>query len=126
MEEPTEDVLRFIEDRIDTVPQIEILLLLWENRGGTYTAGQLAARTFLSEDATIEVLKELQRRKFVTASADGSLYAYDSAWDPAGEFMARVAATYRQHLVRVATLIHAKASPAVREFARAFAPKKEK
>jgi hypothetical protein len=39
--------------------------------------------------------------------------------------MARIAATYRRHLIRIATLIHAKASPSVREFARAFESNKE-
>ena len=32
MEEPAEDVLRFIADRIDTVPELEALLLFWEQR----------------------------------------------------------------------------------------------
>ena len=35
MEEPAEDVLRFIADRIDTVPELEALLLFWEQRPTT-------------------------------------------------------------------------------------------
>jgi hypothetical protein len=39
--------------------------------------------------------------------------------------MPEVAAAYRRHLVQLATFIHSGASPAVREFARAFDLKKE-
>jgi hypothetical protein len=40
--------------------------------------------------------------------------------------MAKVAATYSRQLVTVAQLLHAKASPGVREFARAFQIKKDR
>jgi hypothetical protein len=39
--------------------------------------------------------------------------------------MQRVAVTYQKHLIPVAKMIHAKASPSVLEFARAFGPRKE-
>jgi hypothetical protein len=40
--------------------------------------------------------------------------------------MLQVDAAYRRDLVRISTMIHAKASSAVREFARAFRLKKER
>ena len=40
--------------------------------------------------------------------------------------MAAVAATYRRQLVGVSSVIHAKGSPALRDFARAFQWKGEK
>jgi hypothetical protein len=125
MEEPAEDVLRFIADRIDTVPEIEALLLLWEQRPTAVTVPQLAHRLFVSEPIGAAVIRALEQRRFAMQTADGSQYAYDSAWEPDSEFMVRVATTYRRHLIRVTTLIHSKASPAVLEFARAFEPKKD-
>ena len=125
MEEPAEDVMLFIRDRIDTVPQIEALLLVWEGRPNSFTAAQVSRRLYVADNAGARILMHLFHRKLVIPTADGSAYVYDSTWDPAGEFMERVAATYRRHLIRVATLIHAKASPSVLEFARAFGPKKE-
>jgi hypothetical protein len=53
-------------------------------------------------------------------------YRYNPQWDPTGEVMPEVAASYRRHLVPLATFIHARASTAVREFARAFDLKKDR
>jgi DNA-binding IclR family transcriptional regulator len=125
MEAPEEDVLRFILTRIDTVPQIEALLLLWEIRPGPLTPAQVAERLYVPEKTARQILRALSTRKLVARTNDRLRYAYDTAWDPTGEFMRRVAATYQRHLIRVATMIHGKAAPAVLEFARAFAPKKE-
>lgn len=118
MEGPAEDVLRFIAERIDTVPEIEALLLLWEQRPAAFTAQQLASTLFVSAGVAGAVIKALEQRRLVMQTADRLQYTYDSRWDPDGEFMTRVAATYKGHLIRVTTLIHSKASPAVLEFAR--------
>ena len=125
MEAPDEDVLRFIVERIDTVPEIEALLLLWEQRPMAFTVQQLASRLFVSEGIAGAVVRALEQRRLVMQTADPSQYTYDQSGRADDEFMARVAATYRRHLIRVTTLIHSKASPAVLEFARAFGPKKE-
>jgi DNA-binding IclR family transcriptional regulator len=123
MEEPAEDVLRFIADRIDTVPEIEALLLFWEQRPAALTVKELADKLFISTSNSAAVITALEQRRLVKRTANR--YAYDPTWEPHGEFMAQLASTYRRHLIRIATLIHSKAPSAVREFARAFAPKKE-
>jgi hypothetical protein len=72
------------------------------------------------------ILNDLLRQKLVTPDPEApDRFRYDESWDDAG-MMQKVAATYRQQLVRVANLIHSKASPAVRDFARAFQFKKER
>ena len=125
MEEPAEDVLRFIADRIDTVPELEALLLFWEQRPTRLTVKQIASRLFVPRGVGASVIRSLVRRKFVMEIGGGSEYAYDSAWEPEEEFMGRVAATYRRNLIRVTTIIHSKAPAAVLEFARAFEPRKD-
>lgn len=125
MEEPAEDVLRFIADRIDSVPELEALLLFWEQRPTTLTVKQIASRLFVPRGVGAAVVRSLARRNFVMEKAGTSEYAYDSAWEPDEEFMGRVAATYRRNLIRVTTLIHSKAPAAVLEFARAFEPRED-
>jgi hypothetical protein len=125
-EQLPDDVLRFIADHIDTVPHLEALLLLWETSGKCWRAEDLAARIYVRSDAGIRILKDLEQRKLAKTGADPICYEFDAAWDQTEHLMARIAATYRHHLVRVATIIHAKASPSVREFARAFEIKKER
>jgi hypothetical protein len=121
------DAVRFIEERIDTVPHLEALLLLRESRSSRWTAQQTAARLYIPVAAAASILDDLVRRNFVQSEAeDGELYfRYDCPWDEQGEQLALVAAVYRQHTVRVASLIHSKASTAVRDFARAFRFKKD-
>jgi len=116
-----EDIVRFILDRIDSVPHMEALLLLWETPEKTWTEVEIARRVYVSVDVARAILQDLAGRKLAAVRAEsGAGYRYDSAWDPTGAEMAAVARTYRQQLVRVASLIHSKGSPALRDFARAF------
>jgi hypothetical protein len=123
------DVLRFIRERIDSVPDLEALLLLWESGGKRWSDAEIASRVYVPGDTARGVLERLAQQRFILAEApvdpaSGTLYVYDPAWDTLG-LMPRVAETYRRQLVRVAKVIHAKASPSVREFARAFQLKKD-
>jgi hypothetical protein len=115
------DVLDFIVRRIDSVPHLETLLLFWESPDAPWTDGSVAARVYVSRDKAREILQDLARHGFIAKTAqrpDG--YVYQPAWDEA-QLVPKIAAAYRQHLVHVASIIHAKASyGSVQEFARAF------
>ncbi len=122
-----EDVQRFIVDKIDTVPHLEALLLLWESRPKGWTEEEIAVRVYVPVERARAILQDLVRLRLAVAhTASTDVYRYDAAWDESSQTMPRVAETYGRQLVRVATLIHSKASPAVREFARAFQFKNEK
>ena len=118
-------VLQFIAERIDTVPQLEALLLLWENPQRLWSEEELAARIYVGRPVAATILQALQRQQLVTTEPD-SRYRYNPQWDPSGEVMPEVAAAYSRHLVQLATFIHSRASTAVREFARAFDLKKDR
>lgn len=116
-----EDVVRFVFEQIDTVPHLEALLLMWETAPRPWSEEQIAARVYVSTDVARRLLQDLHRRRLIAPAAESpGSFAYDGAWDPDGKFMDHLSLTYRRHLVRVATLIHSKASAAVRDFARAF------
>jgi DNA-binding MarR family transcriptional regulator len=121
------DVLRFIEDNIDSVPHLEALLLLYEQPEQQWTTAVVAERLYVTRAAAAALLADLERRKLAEkkADADSPTYIYAGAWDPGGEMMRKVAVTYRRNLTRVAVCIHSKASRSVREFARAFDLKKD-
>lgn len=116
------DVVRFIEERIDTVPHLEAVLLLWESAPESWAAHQTAARLYVSSEAASSILDDLVQRDLARASTVGGrvYYRYECPWDPGGDLLRRVAATYRRQTVRVSSLIHSKAPTAVRDFARAF------
>jgi len=121
-----EEVLRFIERRIDSVPHLETLLLLWENSARSWGDAEIAARVYISVDQARGVLADLARNGLIAPdTAAPERYTYNAAWDE-GKLIEKIAATYRQHLVHLSEVIHAKAaSPAVRDFARAFQFKTE-
>jgi hypothetical protein len=122
-----ENVLRFLAEKIDTVPQLEALLLLWENQPRAWDPDEVVARIYVRRDVGGDILSALQRRDLLTVeSTSPPRFRYNSSWDETGELMAQVAESYRRHLVQVTTFIHSKAPSSVREFARAFDFKKER
>jgi hypothetical protein len=120
-------VLQFLAERIDSVPQLEAVLLLWEDPQRLWSEEELAGRIYVGRQDAATILQSLQRQQLVTSEPAAAVrYRYNPQWDPTGEVMPEVAASYRRHLVPLATFIHARASTAVREFARAFDLKKDR
>src|SRR4029078_177902 len=120
-------VLQFLAERIDTVPQLEALLLLWERPQRQWWEEDLAGRIYVKRQVAAAILQSLQRQQLVVAESAATVrYRYNPQWDPSGELMPEGDATYRRHLVPIATFIHSRASTAVREFARAFDLKKDR
>lgn len=120
--QPDPEVDRFILGEIDSVPHLEALLLFWNSRPHQWSIVDMGRALFLTDELTGRLLEDLARRKLIERDSD--LYRFSS--DPAKvELMQRVSLTYRRELVRISNMIHSKASPSVREFARAFRLKKD-
>jgi hypothetical protein len=116
------EVDRFVLDEIESVPHIEALLILWNSRPRKWPLEELAALLFLPQERTRQILEDLQQRSL--ALAVENIYSYNAA-HARDHLMPDVDRTWRRELVRLSNLIHSKASPAVREFARAFRFKKD-
>jgi DNA-binding IclR family transcriptional regulator len=116
------DVAAFLARHIDSVPQLEALLLLWESAGQAWPAPELQARLYIQPETVQAILAGLVGSGLVELTADGYRFPPES---PQAGLVSRVAAVYRSRLVEVAGLIHSKASLGLREFARAFRIKKE-
>lgn len=121
------NVLQFIAEKIDTVPELETLLLLRETETHHWSEDEVAARVYVARETARSILEALQRRRLIIVAGEDPLrYRYSPAQDGTRELVTEVATAYRQHLVPMATFIHSKASVAVHEFARAFDLKKDK
>lgn len=116
------EVDRFILDEIDSVPHLEALLLLWNGRSRQWTIEQLAHDLYIPVERTRQILHDLQQRGAVLVQSPYCSYSPEFSRDA---LMGDVDRTYRRELVRISTMIHSKASPSVREFARAFRLKKD-
>jgi hypothetical protein len=118
-----QEVLHFLAERIDTVPHLEALLIIWGS-DREWGARELSARIYLGESSVQELLQDLLHAGLLTTD-DSRTFKFEAAAH-VKELMPEIAETYRRNISHVATLIHNKASPSVREFARAFDFKKDR
>jgi len=118
-----ENLRDFILRHIDSIAQLEALLLLRRNPDETWTAEAAAKRLYISEADAANVLDRL--------CTDGLLHCNDHLYRFAGQsdeqrqMVDRLADTYSRHLIQVTNLIHTKPRR-LREFADAFKIRKER
>jgi predicted ArsR family transcriptional regulator len=116
-----DEVYRFIFENIDSVPHLEALLLLWNTRPANWSPENLAKRLYIDRNSARDLLQDLSREELIAPAAETTEQFYYKTKSPEMDrLIATVDETYRTQLVRVSTLIHSKASSAVRDFARAF------
>ena len=118
-------VLHFIEKRIDTVPELEALLIMSAEPERSWSAPEIAAMTYVSPATAVEVLRALQRHRLISGDERGGLFRFGPLDELERQVVGQTAIAYRTHLVSIATLIHAKAATPIQEFARAFSLKKD-
>ena len=125
---PQVDVYEYIFENIDSVPHLEAVILLWNSRPVGWTAEELASRIYVPSERTAEVLQDLLRQQLVQQVSPGPppRFSYLPRSEEQNEWMFRVDTVYRREIVRISTMLHSKASPSVREFARAFRFKKDR
>jgi hypothetical protein len=121
-----EQIDRFIVQEIDSVPQLEALLLIWTRRPRIWTSADLGRELYVSADVAHDILRYLaQRRLIVETEERTGCYALQPRSADLESMLAAVETVYRRDLVRVSNLIHEKSSRALRDFASAFRFKKE-
>lgn len=122
-----DEVAQFVLDKIDSVAQLEALLLLRNNRETDWTVEALAARLYIQHEQTAHLLGVLQSQGFVVSKGtDRALYRYEPASQELQAMLDRLAEIYAKHLVPVTNLIHSKPKPRIQEFADAFRLRKDK
>lgn len=122
-----DQVLRFVTEEIDSVPELEALLLIWQTRPVLWRTTDLAKRLYIVSEQAQTLLKELSRKGLITVvPGEAGAYRYEPGSEQRDLLMAWTEAVYRKEVVRISTLIHTKPSSAVRDFARAFRFTREK
>lgn len=125
--QPEMNVYEFILENIDSVPHLEALVLLWNSRPVGWTSEELASRLYIPAEKVDNLLNDLVRLQLLAKSGGTpAKFSYNPTSKEQDEMMRLVDSAYRRDLVRISTMIHSKASPSVREFARAFRIKKER
>lgn len=121
-----DDVAHFILEKIDSIAQLEALLLLRGDPDGTWSSSILSQRLYTSEKETVDALERLCASGLTVASGSNPiLYRYEPTSAELRGLVDRTADVYSKHLVPVTNLIHSKPKTRVQEFADAFKIRKE-
>jgi hypothetical protein len=118
-------VLHFILKRIDSVGELETLLIMSADETRGWSAEDIANRIYAASPSAAAILRALQRQHLVTADAEGTHFRFSPASEEERQTISQTASAYRMHLIAITTLIHKKAAGPVQEFARAFSLKKD-
>lgn len=123
-----EDVSRFILESIDSVAQMEALILVRSQPDHKWTASDLAKRLYIREEETTELLSRLCASGFliVDKGEERSVYCYRPSSVELRALADRLSEVYAKHLVPVTNLIHSKPKTRVQEFADAFKLRRDK
>jgi hypothetical protein len=125
--DPGTDVYEYILTTIDSVPQLEALVLLWNSRPVKWTLEELASRLYIPDAEVQQLVRDLVRANLAMEwPGNPARFSFQAGSPERDELMFLVDAAYRRDLVRISTMIHNKASSPVREFAKAFRVKREK
>lgn len=117
-----ENVREFLLRQIDSVAELEALLLLRKTAGEHWTAVSVAGRLYVSESVSEAVLAHLAESGLCSRH-DGS-YGYEPITEELRKTVEDVADAYARCLIPVTNLIHAKPSR-IQQFADAFRFRKD-
>ncbi|MGE0159339.1 MAG: hypothetical protein AB7T31_07980 [Gemmatimonadales bacterium] len=122
--EVPEQAQRLILEAIDSVAELEALLLLRETSGQRWTVEAASERLYVNSSVAAEALDALARRGFLRQTQEG--FSYAPASPDLAEDVTTLAHAYSASLIAVTHLIHSKPSSSVQDFARAFRFRKER
>jgi hypothetical protein len=117
------DLRDFILRHIDSVSQLEALLLLRAKPDEEWDVARTAQRLYVDEQEVTEVLARLCADGLLTCQ--GGLYRYEPEGAEKRAVIDRLADIYARHLIPVTNMIHTKPRR-IRAFADAFRFRKDR
>jgi hypothetical protein len=121
-----DDVKTFLLRYIDSIAQLEALLLLRANAELAWSADTLAKRLYIPVQETAELLAHLCADGFLAVLDSQPLfYQYHCTSSEQAHMVDQVAELYARYLIPVTHLIHAKPRTRVQAFADAFRLRKD-
>jgi hypothetical protein len=122
------DARQFLLTSIDSIAQLEGLLWLRIHAGQGWDAATLARHLYVTETDAASLLAPLVARDLV--AVEQGYYAYRPATAELDAMVTQIADLYRQYLIPVTNLIHAKpekpGKSRIEAFADAFRLRKDK
>lgn len=117
----------FIAVNIDSIAELEALLLLRSDPQFGWSIDTLARRLYTSHEQTVEVTAKLCSNGLCRIEHGESItFHYQPASEQVDKTVADLAETYSKYLVPVTNLIHSKPRSRVQQFADAFKLRKRR
>ncbi|HEX8824780.1 MAG TPA: hypothetical protein VF794_32975 [Archangium sp.] len=121
-----EDVRRLIGDHIESVEQLEILLLLYQHRGRVWTAETVARELRIAPISAGERMDDLVHSAIVARGQGSPVeYRYAPESQKLDVAVAGLATAYSERRVTVINFIFSKPVDKIRTFADAFRLRKD-
>jgi hypothetical protein len=119
-------VRQFLEERIHSVAQLELLLLLKKDAGRTWTAQQASQTLAVPIEVSATQLSELHVAGLLAVTAPPHpQFRYQPKSNELDELVGNLEKVYEERRVSVITLIYSKPVDKVRTFADAFRLRKD-
>ena len=117
------DVREFIAKNIESLAQLELLLLLHGEGGRQWSAGEVAQIFGISATMSVALLSELVGRGFARSVDDK--FQYDVKNVDTDQLIGKLGQTYQSRRVAVTTEIYSKPMNRLKTFAEAFRFRRE-
>ena len=115
------ELKQFIEHHIESVPQLEALLLLRREPQRQWEAAEIAKALYIPEDVASSLLAEFGRRGFAVLAPPTTVrYTYRTRDEESDRLIDQLASVYQERRVAVISLIYSKPLHKVQTFADAF------
>jgi hypothetical protein len=119
-----EIVRAFVLKNVDSVAELEALLLIHSTPDRAWDRVQLASRLYISEREAEGVLQALHRRGLL--AREDKAFRYGPAADAQRADVDALAAAYPRFLIPISNLVHSKPAASLRQFADAFRLREDK
>jgi predicted transcriptional regulator len=116
----SERVKRFIREQIQTVPKLEVLLLLHREQSRPFTPAEVANELGFENDTAREQLTALEAIGLIETNFEKSKYRYHPANKTLGSMVDRLAVAYPKQRVPILSAILAAEPNKARRFVEAF------
>jgi DNA-binding HxlR family transcriptional regulator len=118
------ELKQFIAQHVESLAQMEALLILRQNGEQRWRSAELAQRLYITPDMCEAILADLERRGFAARASDGA-YFYQPRDRAVDKLIDDLATIYQQRRVAVITEIYSKPVTKVQTFADAFRLRRE-
>jgi hypothetical protein len=119
------ELKHFVAQHIESLPQLETLLLMQHDPQRDWSCADLAQSLYISSDMCAGIVTDLERGGFVARVAGSDRYRFACTNADSERLLTQLGAFYRERRVAVITQIYSNPVRKVQTFADAFRLRRE-